>query len=90
MPHESREGRVWKSETDPQADLTLSILPAGYPHDIQAVPVYGCPPLPQGFDKQATLDDNDEGMVKRGIIEDPNDTSSAEDGFILPTNQPEQ
>lgn len=68
-----------------------SILPAGYPQ-VVAQPVYGCPTPPNfGFDKKATQDDSDEGgLVKRGIIEDPNEQGSADDGFVMPANPREQ
>lgn len=34
------------------------------------------------FNKQATLDDTDDAMIKRGIVEDPSAIGKAEDGFV--------
>lgn len=31
-----------------------------------------------GFDKQATLDDTDDSMVKRGVVEDPDEVNNVD------------
>ena len=40
-----------------------------------------------GFDKQATEDDSDAGLVKRGIIENPEEHGKPEDGFVKPDSK---
>lgn len=38
----------------------------------------GTPDENPGFDKQATLDDTNDSMVKRGIVEDPDEVGNAD------------